>query len=50
MTVPAWLGWGALDRVGPGLIASALVAAAAGLAANVTGGPIMLFALLLGLR
>lgn len=34
---------------GPGLIASALIAGAAGLAASWTSGPIMLFALLLGI-
>jgi len=41
--------WSALGSVAPGLLASAIIAAAAGLAANVSGGPIMLFALLLGL-
>ena len=39
----------ALKGVGPGLLASALIAAAAGLLANLTSGPIMLFALLLGI-
>ena len=39
----------ALSSVAPGLLASAIIAAAAGLVANVSGGPIMLFALLLGL-
>jgi uncharacterized integral membrane protein (TIGR00698 family) len=34
---------------GPGLFASALIAGAAGLAASLTSGPIMLFALLLGI-
>jgi uncharacterized integral membrane protein (TIGR00698 family) len=38
-----------LIGVAPGLLASALIAAAAGLVATVFGGPIMLFALLLGL-
>jgi uncharacterized integral membrane protein (TIGR00698 family) len=41
--------WAALSGVGPGLVASLVIAAAAGLAASATGGPIMLFALLLGL-
>ena len=39
----------ALKGVGPGLFASALIAGAAGLAASWTSGPIMLFALLLGI-
>lgn len=39
----------ALSGVGPGLFASILIAAAAGYAASETGGPIMLFALLIGL-
>lgn len=39
----------ALRGVGPGLLASALVAGAAGIAATLTSGPIMLFALLLGI-
>ena len=39
----------ALNSVGPGLVASAMIAAAAGLVATLTGGPIMLFALLLGI-
>ena len=39
----------ALKSVGPGLIASAVIAAAAGLIATLTSGPIMLFALLLGI-
>ena len=39
----------ALIGVGPGLLASILIAAAAGLAASLTGGPVMLFALLLGI-
>lgn len=38
-----------LKGVGPGLLASAMIAAAAGLVANLTSGPIMLFALLLGI-
>ena len=41
--------WSALTGVAPGLLASAVIAAAAGFAATVLGGPIMLFALLLGL-
>jgi len=41
--------WSALTGVGPGLIASTIVAGAAGLAATWTSGPIMLFALLLGI-
>ena len=49
MTIPAWTGWAALRSVGPGLAAAALIAAAAGLTATATGGPIMLFALLLGI-
>jgi len=40
---------GTLKGVGPGLVASALIAAAAGLLATWTSGPIMLFALLLGI-
>jgi uncharacterized integral membrane protein (TIGR00698 family) len=43
------MGWTALRTVGPGLIASALIAGVAGLGASVTNGPIMLFALLLGI-
>jgi len=39
----------ALKGVGPGLFASAIIAGAAGLAASWTSGPIMLFALLLGI-
>jgi uncharacterized integral membrane protein (TIGR00698 family) len=39
----------ALKGVVPGLFASALIAGAAGLAASFTNGPIMLFALLLGI-
>ena len=39
----------ALRSVGPGLVASVAIAGAAGLAATSTGGPIMLFALLLGI-
>src|SRR4051812_31175054 len=39
----------ALISVGPGLLASAIVAGAAGLVASWTSGPIMLFALLLGI-
>jgi uncharacterized integral membrane protein (TIGR00698 family) len=38
-----------LTGVGPGLFVSAAIAGAAGLAASLTGGPIMLFALLLGI-
>lgn len=41
--------WTALNGVGPGLVASAVIAGAAGLAASATGGPIMLFALLIGI-
>ena len=41
--------WAMLKGVGPGLLASALIAGAAGLVATVTSGPIMLFALLLGI-
>jgi uncharacterized membrane protein YadS len=41
--------WAALGGVGPGLLASIAIAAAAGVAASVSGGPIMLFALLLGI-
>lgn len=41
--------WAPLSGVGPGLFASAIVAAAAGLLATWTSGPIMLFALLLGI-
>ena len=41
--------WAALKGVGPGLVASATIAAAAGLVATLTNGPIMLFALLLGI-
>lgn len=40
--------WTTLIGVGPGLLASVVIAAAAGLVANISGGPIMLFALLLG--
>ncbi len=39
----------ALAGVGPGLLASILIATVAGLAASLTGGPIMLFALLIGI-
>lgn len=38
-----------LRSIGPGFMASALIAGAAGLAASLTSGPIMLFALLLGI-
>jgi len=41
--------WTTLIGVGPGLLASVVIAAAAGLVANISGGPIMLFALLLGI-
>ena len=41
--------WAALNGVGPGLVASVVIAGAAGLVAAETGGPIMLFALLIGL-
>jgi uncharacterized integral membrane protein (TIGR00698 family) len=41
--------WAALNRVAPGLVASVVIAGAAGLVASHTGGPIMLFALLIGL-
>ena len=39
----------ALQGVGPGFLASAAIAGGAGLVASWTGGPVMLFALLLGL-
>ena len=39
----------ALRGVGPGLFASVVIAGAAGLVATWTNGPIMLFALLLGM-
>ena len=42
--------WAALRGVGPGLVASVVIAGAAGLVASHTGGPIMLFALLIGMR
>ncbi len=41
--------WATLISVGPGLIASAIIAAGSGLVASISGGPIMLFALLLGM-
>lgn len=41
--------WTMLIGVGPGLLASIVIAAAAGLVASISGGPIMLFALLLGI-
>ena len=41
--------WAPLSGIGPGLFASAIVAGAAGLLATWTSGPIMLFALLLGI-
>lgn len=47
--MPNWKAFAALKGVGPGLFASALIAGAAGLAATWTHGPIMLFALLLGI-
>ncbi len=47
--MPNWNAFAALKGVGPGLFASALIAGAAGLAATWTKGPIMLFALLLGI-
>jgi uncharacterized integral membrane protein (TIGR00698 family) len=47
--MPNWKIFAALKGVGPGLFASALIAGAAGLAATWTNGPIMLFALLLGI-
>jgi uncharacterized integral membrane protein (TIGR00698 family) len=40
--------WAALTGVGPGLLASAAIAGTAGLIASISGGPIMLFALVLG--
>ena len=39
----------ALGAIGPGLLASALIAAAAGAVASLSGGPVMLFALILGI-
>ena len=41
--------WATLVGVGPGLLASVIIAGAAGLVATYTAGPIMLFALLLGI-
>ena len=41
--------WAALNGVAPGFVASVVIAGAAGLVASHTGGPIMLFALLIGL-
>ena len=49
MTAPALRAWATLSNVGPGVLASVIIAAAAGLAATVTSGPIMLFALVFGL-
>ena len=49
MKAPALRSWATLTNVGPGVLASVMIAAAAGLAATVTSGPIMLFALVFGL-
>lgn len=49
MTAMALRWRSALDGVGPGLIASIVVAGAAGFIASASGGPIMLYALLLGI-
>ena len=49
MKAPALRAWATLTNVGPGVLASVMIAAAAGLAATVTSGPIMLFALVFGL-
>src|ERR1700761_6199229 len=42
-------GWAALSNVAPGVLASVVIGAAAGLAATITSGPVMLFALVFGL-
>jgi uncharacterized integral membrane protein (TIGR00698 family) len=47
--MPSWKAVPALKGVVPGLFACALIAGAAGLAATWTNGPIMLFALLIGI-
>jgi uncharacterized integral membrane protein (TIGR00698 family) len=49
MKAPALRAWATLSNVGPGVLAPVLIAAAAGLAATLTSGPIMLFALVFGL-
>lgn len=49
MKAPALRAWATLNNVGPGVLASILIAVAAGLAATLTSGPIMLFALVFGL-
>jgi len=41
--------WATVSAVSPGILASIMIAAAAGLAATLTTGPIMLFALVFGL-
>ena len=47
MTIQNVRPWAMLKGVGPGFLASILVAGAAGLVATFLGGPIMLFALLI---
>ena len=49
MKAQALRAWGTFSDVGPGILASVLIAVAAGLAATMTAGPIMLFALVFGL-
>ena len=49
MTIQNVRPWAMLKGVGPGFLASILVASAAGLVATFLGGPIMLFALLIGI-
>jgi len=49
MKAQALRAWATFADVGPGFLASVIIAAAAGLAATLTSGPIMLFALLFGL-
>ena len=49
MKAQALRAWTTFCDVGPGFLASVIIAAAAGLAATLTSGPIMLFALLFGL-
>src|SRR3982750_2072452 len=41
--------WAAFGNVSPGILVAVAIAAAAGLAATITSGPIMLFALVFGL-
>jgi uncharacterized integral membrane protein (TIGR00698 family) len=49
MKIPSLAPLATLRGVGPGLFASVIIAGAAGLAATWTSGPVMLFALLLGM-